>query len=268
MFGPGTTAAAIDAFESRFTSVGGAHFLIAANGREAYPLGEAESLALRERYRRRMGWARWIRRAALFGFIPLTIMIATLTPHDPRWLREAFQTAELLALFGLPLFGLAQHPIVSDLTKLAIERPLKRRITTRYAPAVTPAVTRLGAFAKKLLITAFAMEVAIMLYHSFGPREELAAYLRMLYGLPSGNEGWAARFAGSLSRILQYVLVTGALLLMLDRRNRRIEAKRAAAPDAGPSAPGAKDPGQAEAKVAARLRLDRYGSAGNDTKAG
>ena len=239
MFGPGTTAAAIDAFESRFTSAAGAHFLIAANGAEAYPVSEAESLAMRELYRRRMGRARWIRRAALFGFIPLTMAIGSAMPHDPRWLRTAFQTAQLLALFGLPLFGLVQHPITSGLIRRAIERPLKRRITTRYAPAVTPVTTRLGAFAKKLLITAFAMEVAIMVYHSLGPREELAAYLRMLYGLPGGNESWAARFTGSLSRILQLVLVAGALLLMLDRRNRSSAAKRAGAPQAGRPAPEA-----------------------------
>lgn len=268
MFGPGTTAAAIDAFESRFTNVGGAHFLIAANGREAYPLGEAESLALRERYRRSMGRARWIRRAALFGFIPLTVAIARLTPHDPRWLRTAFQTAELLALFGLPLFGLAQHPIASDLAKRAIERPLKRRITTRYAPAVTPVATRLGAFAKKLLVTAFAIEIALMIYHSLGPREELAAYLRILYGLPAGNEDWAARFTGSLSRILQLVLVAGALLLMLDRRNRRVAAERAKALPAGSSGTAAIADNHAKPPAPAGIRRRVFGSAKSDPAGG
>ena len=229
MFGPGTTGAAIDAFESRFTSAGGAHFMIAANGRYAYPISEAESLAFRARYRRVMGRARRIRRAALIAFIPLTIAIATFTPAGSRWLREAFQTLELFALFGLPLFGLAQHPIIGDLTKLAIERPLKRRITTRFAAAVTPPTTRLGAFAKKLLITAFAIEIAIMLYHGFGSREDYAAYMRSLYGLRNGNEDWAARFTGSLSWVVQLCLVGGAVLLAVDRRNTRAAAERARA---------------------------------------
>jgi hypothetical protein len=228
MFGPGLTGAAIDAFESRFTTANGAHFMIAANGDEAYPIGEAESLAFRALYRRRMGRARWTRRAALLGFIPLTVAIATFTPEGPRWLKEAFQTAELLALFGLPFLGLIQHPITSELTKRAIERPLTRRITTRFAPVVKPVATRLGAFARKLLITAFAIEVTIMIYHSIGPREELAAYMRVLYGLQSGNEGWAARFTGSLSRVVQLCLVAGGVLLMLDRRNKRA-AERAKA---------------------------------------
>jgi hypothetical protein len=228
MFGPGTTGAAIDAFESRFTSAGGAHFMIAANGKYAYPISEAESLAFRARYRASINRARWIRRGALIAFIPLTVAIGTFMPDGPRWLRDIFQTAELLTLFGLPLFGLAQHPIIGDLTKMAIERPLKRRITTRFAAAVTPVTTRLGAFARKLLITAFAIEIAIMLYHGFGPREDYAAYMRSLYGLQSGNEDWAARFTGSLSRVVQLCLVAGAVLLMVDRRNKRA-AERARA---------------------------------------
>lgn len=237
MFGPGTTAAAIDAFESRFTSAAGAHFMIAANGREAYPIGEAESLALRARFRRRMERARWTRRACLIAFIPLTVIIARLTPEGPRWLRGAFQTAELLALFGLPLFGLAQHPLTGDLAKMAIERPLKRRMTTRYAPAVTPVATRLGSFARKLLITAFAIEIALYLFHAFGPRAELAAHLRVLYGLPSGNEGWTARLTGNLAWAGQLAIFAGAALLVLDRRSRRAAARAevdgAASPAAG-----------------------------------
>ena len=231
MFGPGTTGAAIDAFESRFTSAAGAHFLIAANGREASPISAAESLAFRARFRRAMGRARWIRRGALIAFIPLTVAIGTFMPDGPRWLRETFQTMQLLALFGLPLFALAQHPITAGIVKRAIERPLKRRISTQFPAAVTPATTRLGAFARKLLITAFAIEIAIMLYHSFGSREDQAAYLRSLYGLQSGNEDLAARFTGSLSWVVQLCFVAGALLLMVDRRNKRAaeRAKAAAA---------------------------------------
>ena len=236
MLGPRTTGAAIDAFESRFTSANGAHFLIAANGKEAWPISEAESLAFRALYRRRMRRARWIRRGALLAFIPLTVMLGTWMPAEPRWLRNAFQTAQLLALFGLPLLGLAQHGITSDLTQRAIARPLKRRITTRFAPAVTPVRTRLGAFARKLLITAVAIEIAIMLYHAFGSREGLAAYMRVLYGLQSGNEDMAARFTGSLSWVVQLCFIAGALLLMVDRRirNAAARAKAGASPGINP----------------------------------
>jgi hypothetical protein len=52
--------------------------------------------------------------------------------------------------------------------------------------------------------------------------------MRVLYGLQSGNEGWAARFTGSLSRVVQLCLVAGGVLLMLDRRNKRA-AERAKA---------------------------------------
>lgn len=237
MFGPRTTAAAIDAFESRFTSAGGAHFLIAPNGRDAWPISEAESLAFRALYRRRMRRARWLRRGALLAFIPLTVMIGTWMPAEPRWLRNAFQTAQLLALFGLPLLALAQHGITSDLTQRTIARPLKHRITTRYGPAVTPVRTQLGAFARKLLITAVAIEIAIMLYHAFGSRDGLAAYMRVLYGLQSGNEDMVARFTGNLSWVVQLCLIAGALLLMVDRRIRSAaaRAKTNAAPEIRPS---------------------------------
>jgi hypothetical protein len=85
-----------------------------------------------------------------------------------------------------------------------------------------------------VLITAFAIEIAILLYHGLGPREELAQHLQVLYGLQSGNEGWAARLSGSLAWAGQLAILAGALLLMLDRRNKRAaeraKAKEAAAP--------------------------------------
>jgi hypothetical protein len=54
MHGPITTAGKIDAFEARFTIVGGAHFLIAPNGKEAWPISAAEADAFKALYRRRM----------------------------------------------------------------------------------------------------------------------------------------------------------------------------------------------------------------------
>lgn len=221
MFGPGTTGAAIDAFESRFTSAAGAHFMIAANGKHAYPLGESESLAFRALYSRRMRRARLIRRASLLSFIPLLILINTWSDEAPKWLHTALQWAHALILLGLPLFGLVQHPITSALTKAGIERSLKRRITTRFAAAVTPVVTPLGAFAKKVLITAVAIEVAIVIFHAFSGYDEVAAHLRVLTGLQSGNEGWTARFSGSLAWVAQLSILAGAALLTLDRRNKR-----------------------------------------------
>lgn len=225
MFGPGTTGAAIDAFESRFTSAAGAHFMIAANGKEAYPIGEAESLAFRALYRRRMRRARWIRRGSFLAVIPLLMLLSAVSDDVPSWALPALRSASALIFLGLPLLGLIQHPIVSDLTKTAIERRLKHRITTRHPPAVTPVATPLGRFAKRLLIAAFAIEAAILLFHAIGGRDELAAHMRVLYGLTSGNEGLAARLTGNLSWVVQFALLTGFLLLMLDRRRKRAAAR-------------------------------------------
>ncbi|MEA3043232.1 MAG: hypothetical protein QOJ53_1249 [Sphingomonadales bacterium] len=238
MFGPGTTGAAIDAFESRFTSAHGAHFLIAANGKEAYPISEAESLAFRALYRRRMERARWIRRGALLGLIPLLIVLGRIAEASPDSLRQAFRDASGLLILGLPLFGLIQHPITSDLTKVGIERRLKRRMTTRYAPAVTPVATPLGRFAKKLLITAFAIEAAIYLFHFFGPIDEFAAHMRVLYGMQSGNESMTARLTGNLSWVVQLSIVTGIILLMVDRRRKRAAERARAEAAAAKTAPG------------------------------
>jgi hypothetical protein len=225
MFGPGTTGAAIDAFESRFTNAAGGHFMIAANGKEAYPISEAESLAFRALYRRRMQRARWIRRGSFLAVIPLLMLLAALSDDVPAWALTALRSASALIFLGLPVLGLIQHPIVSDLTKTAIERGLKRRITTRFPLAVTPVATPLGRFAKRLLIAAFAIEAAILLFHAIGGRDELAAHMRVLYGLTSGNEGLAARVTGNLSWVVQLALLAGFLLLMLDRRHKRAAAR-------------------------------------------
>ncbi len=229
LFGPVTTGAAIDAFESRFTSTAVGHFMIAANGRDAYPVSESESIALRERYRRAMQWARWIRRACFLGVIPLMMLLGALSDDIPEWAVPALRSASALILFGLPLLGLVLHPVISDFTKVAIERPLKRRITTRHPPAVTPVATPLGRFAKRLLIAAFAIEVAIQLFHAVRGRDELAQHMRVLTGLESGNEGWTARLTGNLSSVVVLCVLAGVLLLMLDRRDKRSAARAKAA---------------------------------------
>jgi branched-subunit amino acid transport protein len=229
MFGPGTTGAAIDAFESRFTSAVGAHFMIAANGKEAYPISAAESLAFRALYRRRMERARWIRRGALLGLIPLLMVLGRIAEASPDSLRQAFRDASGLLILGLPLFGFIQHPITSDFTKVGIERRLKRRMTTRHAPAITPVATPLGRFAKRLLITGFAIEGALYVLHALGPREEFAAHMRVLYGLTSGNESLTARLTGNLSWVVLLSIVAAFTLQVVDRRRRRVAAARAKA---------------------------------------
>lgn len=236
MFGPKTTGGAIDAFESRFTNTAVGHFMIAANGKESYPISEAESIAFRALYRRRMMRARWIRRAVLFGFIPFLILLSNIIPP---WLGAWFQWVPALTLLGAVPAALIQHPITSDLTKMAIERSLKHRITTRFAPAVTPVATPLGRFAKSLLVAAFGIEVAIMLFHALRPRAELAEHMRVLTGLTAGNEGWVARLTGNLSWFCQLSLLAGGLLLMLDRRNKRAAARAKAAEQEGRAASAA-----------------------------
>jgi hypothetical protein len=69
MFGPSSTAARIDAFESRFAMANGAHFPIAANGKEARPISEAEWIAFRELYRGRI--------------VPLLILAPCSSPPRP-----------------------------------------------------------------------------------------------------------------------------------------------------------------------------------------
>jgi len=212
--------------------------MIAANRKEAYPISEAESLAFRALYRRRMGRARWIRRGALIGLIPLLMILGRIAEVTPDSMRQAFRDATGLLILCLPLFGLIQHPITSDFTKVGIERRLKRRMTTRHAPAITPVATPLGRFAKKVLITGFAIEAALYLWHALGPREEFAAHMRVLYGLTSGNESMAARLTGNLSWVVLLSIAAAFALQVIDRRRKRAGERAKAEAAAGEARPG------------------------------
>jgi hypothetical protein len=225
MFGPTTTGGAIDTFESRFTSTAVGHFMIAANGKEAYPLSEAESLAFRALYRRRMGRARWIRRIGLFAVIPVLILINTWSDEAPAWLQAILRWVHALTILALPVVAMAQHPITSLLTRAGIERPLKNRMTTRLPAAVTPVTTPLGAFARKMLITAFVIEAAIALVHAFTPRAEVAGHMRVFTGLRSGSESWTAQLTGNIAWYAILAMIVSAILLMIDRRNKRAAAR-------------------------------------------
>jgi hypothetical protein len=140
---PGTTAGKIDEFGTRFTIVKGAHFLIAGNGKEAWPISAAEAEEFKALHRRRMIVARWIRRLAILTPILMLILGWNFLPKA-AWVREAFGTATaLLLVFGIPL-GFLQHNLTSDLTGFGIERRLKGRITTGLREAITPQLTTAG----------------------------------------------------------------------------------------------------------------------------
>jgi hypothetical protein len=220
MFGPATTAGLIDEYESRFTTANGARFLIARAGDEAWPISEQESIAFRDRYRRRMMRARLIRRFSLIVF-PVLLVLGWLLPREPHWFIKAYQGLTALALFAAPLLGLLQHRLTSDITRTGIERALERRITTRHDPAITPSATPLARVVRNTLILAGAILLAIEIGHMIGPREELAAHIRVLTGLTAGNESPLARFTGTLAYMLYWTTVTGAVLLWFDRRKRR-----------------------------------------------
>lgn len=235
MLGAPTTGVAIEAFESRFTWANGAPFLIAAGGGEAYPIGEAEGIAWRELYRRRMVRARWIRRLALLGTIPFLMLLGALLPKPSEEWRPFVQQLSGLVLLAVPLLGLIQHPLTSFLTLRAIERPLARRITTRTEQAVRRNRTPLGRLAIGLIIGAVAIHAVLGIVHALVPTAEYAAHMRVLYGLRAGNESWTALVTGNLSKYSFLALLIGLLLMSVDRRKRReaeAEAKAAERADA------------------------------------
>lgn len=233
MFGPATTAGLIDEYESRFTTANKAHFLIARAGAEAWPISERESIEYRELYRRRMRRARWLRRLSLLLF-PVLLVIGWQLPREPRWFLEAYRAVTAISLFAAPLLGFLQHKLTSDITKAAIERRLKHRITTRFEAAVTPAATPLARIARRTMVLAGALLLAIEIGHALGPRAEHAAHMRAFTGLTAGNESLLARFTGTLAYMLYWTLLIGAVLLWFDRRKRR-RAAAAAGPQTAPA---------------------------------
>lgn len=222
MFGPRSTAGKIDEYESRFTIVNGAHFLIAGNGREAWPISAAEAAEFKALYRRRMERARWIRRSVFL--VPLLFILLDILSLPPP---------DALAIVLLPLYliavpvSLAQHPITSDLTRAGIERRLKRRITTRLPAAITPPLTPLGRFGKRLLIACVAIELGTIALHLALGRDAYAQHMRILYRVGNGQEGLLAQITGNLAWGAQFAAMLAILLLIVDRRSRRLAAERA-----------------------------------------
>lgn len=220
MFGPTTTAGLIDEFESRFSTVSGARFLIASSGDEAWPISERESIEFRVRYRHRMLRARLIRRAALMLF-PVLLVLGWQLPREPRWFIEAYGGLTAITLFVGPYLGFLQHKLTSDITKEGIERQLERRISTSHEPAITPAASPLARAVRKVQILAGAILMGIEIWHLIGPREDFAGHLRVLTGLTAGNESPVARFTGTLTYGLVWTILIGSVLLWLDRRKRQ-----------------------------------------------
>ncbi|MFM5923329.1 MAG: hypothetical protein ACKOPG_03990 [Novosphingobium sp.] len=219
MFGPTTTAGLIEEFASRFTTVSGARFLIAPDGKEAWPITERESVEFLELYRRRMMRARLIRRASLLLF-PALLILGWQLPGAPRWFRDAYTVLTVLALYAGPFCGFLQHRLTSDITKEGIERQLKRRFSVSDEQSITPAATPLARVVRKTLILAGVILMAIEVWHMIGPREEFAGHLRVLAGLTAGNESPVAHFTGTLTYILFWTILIGSVLLWIDRRKR------------------------------------------------
>lgn len=221
MFGPTTTAGKIDAFETRFTTVSGMHFLIAPGGREAWPISQVEAADFKALYRRRMLRARWIRRSLLIG--PLLLIVLAMI---------AFPVPDSLAAVLLPLYllaipvGLIQHRVTGDLTVRRIERGLRHRIVSRFPAALTPALTPLGRYGRQLLLACVAVELGIIGFRLLLSREALAEHLRVLYGHATGHEAMLAQVSGTIAWVVQYAAVLAIVLMILDRRARRRAAAR------------------------------------------
>lgn len=227
MFGPTTTAGKIDNFESRFTVVNGAHFLIAPNGKEAWPISAVEAGEYKALYRRRMEWARWLRRGLILS--PILILVFNACVPFPRteFVRATVGTGTaLLLVFGIPLSFLL-HTIISDLARVGIERRLKRRMTTRMPEAIRPALTPLGRFGRRLLFTCIALELGMAVLHRVLGMDSLAAHMRVMTGLTDGREGLLAQVTGNLTWGVHFGMILAFLLLVIDRRAKRLAAERA-----------------------------------------
>lgn len=223
MLGHGTTAGKIDDFETRFTVVNGAHFLIAGNGREAWPITAAEAREFRALYRRRMIWARWLRRITVGGPI-LLILLANLFPWPKPLLAAMGFVATILILAALA-FAIQLHPLASYLTKLEIERGLKRRIATSMPAAIRPAMTPLGRVARRLLFLFVALEIGLGLLHLLLGPTIFAEFLGLNDGGDQRHLAWLIRVTPGLSSLIHAGLLIAILLLALDRRSRRLAAK-------------------------------------------
>ena len=221
MFGPTTTAGKIDDYGTRFTVVNGAHFLIAGKGNEAWPISAAEADAFKAHYRRRMLFARWLRRGMILTPILILVLNAFFPLPKTEFVRSTLGTVTaLLLVFGIPLSFLLHH-VISDLARAGIERGLAQRITTRQPEAVTPQLTAVGRFGRWLLFACVALEIGMAVLHALIGRDALAQHMRIMYRLGNGQEDMLARLTGNLAWVLQFAMMLAILLLIVDRRGRR-----------------------------------------------
>ena len=231
---PGTTAGKIDEFGTRFTIVNGAHFLIAGNGKEAWPISAAEAEAFKALHRRRMIIARWIRRLVILTPILILFLGPLLDLPRNEFVKGIGTATAVLLVIGIPL-GILQHTVTSDVTAFGIEHRLKGRLTTRLREAITPQLTAAGWWGRRLIFAFVSLELGMMALHVIFGRDALAQHMRIMYRLGDGNEDWLARLTGNLAWVLQFALILGIVLVMVDRRIRRTageQAKRTGAKEA------------------------------------
>jgi hypothetical protein len=235
MLGFGTTAGKIDDFETRFTVVNGAHFLIAGNGAEAWPISAAEATEFKALYRGRMIRARWLRRLTVLGPI-LLILLGNMSWGWPKPVLAAMGTAAALLILAALTFGIQYHPLISYVTKVEIERRLKRRIATNMPAALTPSMTPLGRFARRLLFVCVALEIGLGLLHLLVGPTIFAEFLSLNDGSGYAHLAWLIWLTPGLSSLIHAGLLVAILLLVLDRWSRRQAAKQAN--PSGPPATG------------------------------
>jgi hypothetical protein len=221
MLGPGTTAGKIDDYETRFTMVNGAHFLIAGTGDEAWPISAAEAEEYKAHYRRQMVRARWLRRGLILTPILIIVLNAFFPLPRTAFVRSTVGVGTaLLLVFGIPL-GFLLHNIVSDLARTGIERRLKHRITTRLPEAVTPKLTAAGRAGRRLLFACLALEIGMAALHLILGRDAFAQHMRIMYRMGNGQEEALARLTGNLAWVLLFAMMLAILLMIVDRRGRR-----------------------------------------------
>jgi hypothetical protein len=232
MFGPTTTSGKIDEYETRFTIVNGAHFLISGKGSEAWPISAAEVADFQAHYRRQMVRARWLRRGLILSPILIILLNAFFPLPRTEFVRSTVGVGTaLLLVFGIPLSFLL-HNIISDVTRIGIERRLQHRITSRLPEAITPKLTPAGRFGRRLLFACVALEIGMAVLHALLGRDALAQHMRILYRMGNGQEEMLARLTGNLAWVLQFAMMLAILLLIVDRRGRRKAGELARAAEA------------------------------------
>jgi hypothetical protein len=219
MLGFGTTAGKIDDFEARFTMVNGAHFLIARDGKQAWPITATEAETFKARYRGRMMWARWIRRITIG--VPILLILFGNATWLPQPVRAAFGVIATVLILCALTFGIQQHIVVSFVTKLEIERALRHRIATGMRAAITPSLTPLGRLGRRLLFAGIAMEVGLGLLHLLLGPTIFAEWLGITAWLGETNVHRFLLQTLAIGWIARALLLLAILMLIVDRWIRR-----------------------------------------------